>query len=402
MQAFENVFLTPIKEFLSQTELGADLMLAIMGMVAMVVVFLISLLIMNVSHVKSFAKKLKEATAYLNDGDEITEENVEGFNEKLKAMPESVQRGWGAFLDQKVGYPSDYILARDVLTEKKYSGRSKAGKAFLAIAGALVVALVVWLEYLINKGGSLAQVGLSDFTSNFELVGAILAAFCAPWLVYTALKVTLNILYGKQYSKLEKAFSEFQNALDDKVLIYAEEEDEFVSENIGEINAAIEEIILDKLQNKQIVEIVTAPKIEEKEIVDEPVETISNDLNAAEEELAQIKVDENDNNSADDDNDDGAIKIIDNDEGGGEGAAPSGSALTAEQKQARLEGLIAIIDMACYHDDKVTREQIEELAIILENERLYGEHKDRDKEILEECLRKLAQKYDSMTDKAIA
>ena len=39
MQAFENVFLTPIKEFLSQTELGADLMLAIMGMVAMVVVF---------------------------------------------------------------------------------------------------------------------------------------------------------------------------------------------------------------------------------------------------------------------------------------------------------------------------------------------------------------------------
>ena len=73
MQAFENVFLTPIKEFLSQTELGADLMLAIMGMVAMVVVFLISLLIMNVSHVKSFAKKLKEATAYLNDCDEITE-----------------------------------------------------------------------------------------------------------------------------------------------------------------------------------------------------------------------------------------------------------------------------------------------------------------------------------------
>ena len=71
-------------------------------------------------------------------------------------------------------------------------------------------------------------------------------------------------MYGKQYSKLEKAFSEFQNALDDKVLIYAEEEDEFVSENIGEINAAIEEIILDKLQNKQIVEIVTAPKIEEK------------------------------------------------------------------------------------------------------------------------------------------
>ena len=93
--------------------------------------------------------------------------------------------------------------------------------------------------------------------------------------------------------------------------------------------------------------------------MDEPVETISNDLNAAEEELAQIKVDENDNDSADDDNDDGAIKIIDNDEGGGEGAAPSGSALTAEQKQARLEGLIAIIDMACYHDDKVTREQIE-------------------------------------------
>lgn len=370
MQAIENVLITPIKDLLSGSGLGVDILLAIVGVVAVAVVFLISLLIKNFSLTKAFTKKLMITTASLLKGDEITEENVEELNNSLKTMPEAVQRGWGCFLDQKIGYPSDYILARDVLTDKKFSGRNKTGKTFLGVFSALIIIITIWIEYLVSKGDSLSTVGLADFTSNFELVGAIIAAFCAPLLFYIIFNVILNAGYNNQYKKLEKAFSDFQNALDDKVIIYAEEEDEFVSENIGEINAAIEEILSNKLENKEIIEIVTAPKQEEKEIIE--VETV-------EEPIEETTVEE-------------IEEIIEEEV---EYEEPVFIERTEEEKKQRLEGLIAIIDQAVFHDPEISKQDIEELAIIIDNERNYGLHHEKDRDILEECLRKLAAKHSS-------
>lgn len=372
MQAIENVIISPIKELLSGAEIGADLMLAICGVVGVVVMFLISLLIRNFSLTKAFTKKLLITTAYLQTEDEITEENVEGLNNNLKTMPESIQRGWGCFLEQKIGYPSDYILARDVLIDKKINGRNNAGKTFFGIASAIIVIFTIWLEYMISAGQSLTEAGLNDFTSNFELVGAIIAAFCVPLLIYIILNAVLRVLYNKQYKKLEKAFADFQNTLDAKVIIYEEEEDEFVSENIGEINAAIEEILANKLEQKELIEIVTAPKQEEKEAVDveEAVEPVEEEV---EQEIEEEKQPEE--------------EIIQ--------GAPVIPERTEEEKQQTLTGLIAIIDQAVYNDPEVTKQEIEELAVIIENERRHGLHSDPDKEILENCLRKLAEKHSS-------
>lgn len=359
MEAIENVIITPIKNILSQTGLATDLMLAICGVAVVFVFFLIALIFKGLSKTKAFTKKLAANTEFLIKSEEISEENVEGLHNNLKALPESVQKGWGCFLEQKYGYPSDYITSRDVLADKSYSGKNTAGKVFFRVFSAIAIILTIWLEFVINKGASLSTVGISDFTTNFQLVAAIIAVFCAPLLAYIIFNAVLSATYNKQYKNLEKQFSEFQNVLDSKVIIYAEEEDEFVSENIGEINAAIEEIIANKIDNKEIIEVVTVPQVEELEVI---ISAIEPEQPVPIEEVPAEEEEEED---------------------------------TPEQKQKRLEGLVEIIDMAVFKDKKVTKAEIEELAIIINNEKEYSHRDEKDKAILEECLIKLSNKYQS-------
>ena len=210
MEAIENGIIIPIKDLLSNSPLSLELTLAICGMAAVIVFFLFSLIFWALSSVQSFRKKLILACEYLKTSDEITEENVEGLNNELKKMPEEVQKGWSCFLEQKVGYPSDYITKKDALQDKKFSGNQKAGKTFFGIVSTFVIVLTIWIMYLISSGHSLSQVGLEDFTSNFEVVGAIIAALCAPLLVYIVLAAVLNFLYRVQYRKLEESFLIFK------------------------------------------------------------------------------------------------------------------------------------------------------------------------------------------------
>lgn len=373
MEAIENIIVTPIKDLASQIGLAADLLLAIFGIALVAILFALSLIFKGQSALKSLAKKLDSATAFLQASEEITEENVEAFNNKLKTMPESIIRGWGFFLEQKVGYPSDYITSRDVLSDQKLNTKNRAGRTFFRIMSALVIVLTIWCEYIIGKGASLASIGLADFTSDFVLVASIIAVFCAPLLVYVILSAVLSVLYNKQYLKLENSFASFQNALDAKVIIYAEEEDEFVSENIGEINAEIEEIISDKLENKEIIEIVTAPKAEQEEIA----EVIGEEPAAEVEELVAEPVDE----STAQEEEPVAIVLEDTPE-------------AAEEREQRLSALIEIIDTAVYRDPKVTREDIEELALILSEELRSPYRDDEDRAVIEDSMFKLAARHE--------
>ncbi len=376
MEAIENIIITPIKALASQTGLAADLLLAIFGIALVAILFAFSLIFKGQSALKIFAKKLDSATAFLQASEEITEENVEAFHNKLKTMPESIIRGWGFFLEQKIGYPSDYITSRDVLSDQKLGTKNRAGRTFFRIASALVIVLTIWFEYAVGKGASLASVGLADFTANFGLVASIIAVLCAPLLIYVILSAALGILYNKQYLMLENSFASFQNALDAKVIIYTEEEDEFVSENIGEINAEIEEIIADKLENTEIIEIVTAPTAEPEEIV-EVAEEAEEEPVAEVEELAVEPVAE----PVAQEEEPVVIAIEDTPE-------------AAEEREQRLSALIDIIDTAVYRDPNVTKEDIEELATIL-NEELQSPYRDADeRSVIEDSMFKLAARHE--------
>ncbi|MDD4315767.1 MAG: hypothetical protein PHC84_01250 [Clostridia bacterium] len=377
MEAIENAIVTPIKELASQLGFAADLLLAAAGAALVIILFLLSLIFKGKSATRLFTKKLDGATAFLKASEEINEDNVEAFNNKLKSMPESVIRGWGFFLEQKVGYPSDYITSRDVLCDNKLSSKNRAGRTFLRITSVLVIVLTIWLEYVIGKGASLASVGLADFTADFGLVASIIAVFCAPLLIYIIFSAVLGALYNKQFKLLEASFAAFQNALDEKVIIYAEEEDEFVSENIGEINAEIEEIISDKLENKEIIEIVTAPKVEPEEIIEVAV---------PEEPVQQLPIFELAEEPVDSQPEAEEVAVI----------TLEDTAEEAKVREQRLTELVYIIDTAVYNDASISREDIEELATII-NKELQSPYRDADDlAVLENCMYKLAAKHEML------
>jgi hypothetical protein len=95
------------------------------------------------------------------------------------------------------------------------------------------------------------------------IVLAVAGAICGPLLIYVIFLAVLNGAYTSQFKKMTASFRAFQDALDNSVMLFREEQDEFVSENIEEINATIEEILANKLDNKELIEIVTTPKIDE-------------------------------------------------------------------------------------------------------------------------------------------
>ncbi len=385
MESIENIIVTPIKDLASQVGLGADLMLAIFGMALVVVLFALSLIFKGQSALKVFTKKLDSVTAFLQASDEITEENVEPFNAKLQTMPESVIRGWGFFLEQKVGYPSDYITSRDVLSDQKLNTKNRAGRTFFRIASAIVIISTIWCEYVIGKGASLATVGLSDFTADFTLVASIIAALCAPLLIYIILSAVLGVLYNKQYLKLESAFASFQNALDAKVIIYTEEEDEFITENIGEINAEIEEIISDKLDNKEIIEIVTAPKAEPEEIIESVEPPAPEEIEIAEEPIAESVPEEVAQEEA-------AVEEVAQEEEMTI-ALEEDTLEAAQEREQRLAALITFIDTVVYEDPNITKEEVEQLALILHEEMQSPYRDSEDRAIIENSMYKLAARH---------
>ncbi len=373
MLDIERILLIPIRELLSATGVPSDLMLAIIGASCIIIMFLIALAIKGSSPQKKLHNKLLQATSLLKQEEIITEENVDELYSKIQDLPAPIQKGWGCFLEQRTGYPSDYIVASDLICHNKVTKRNRLGVVFFNLTSAIVITLTIWMEFLLNKGDSLMSVGVTDFTDNFVLVGAIIAAFCAPLLIFIFLKIVLTISYNKQHKKLEQSFSDFQNALDNTVIVYNGEEDEgFISENMEEINAAIKEIISKESSEKELITVATVNQDANEMFKLEVTEEAQNDNIIADET-------KNENIIADETKDDYIIA----DETPAE----------IEEKQRRLEGLIGIIDQAVFYDPDITKDQVEELAIMIENERLYGKHHPRDREILEECLKKLADKH---------
>ena len=99
-----------------------------------------------------------------------------------------------------------------------------------------------------------------------KVVLPVLGTLVLPLLIYFVFLAVLNASYQSQYNKLCASFRAFQDAMDEAVIIFREEEDEFVTENIEEINAAIEEILANANRNVELIDIVTTPKIDTEEV----------------------------------------------------------------------------------------------------------------------------------------
>lgn len=295
-------------------------------------------------------KHLEDTTAYLEATGEIDVDNVEGLNEKIqdKNMPNTVKRGWGNFLEQQTGYPSDYISEAETFGDKKTNSDFKGGNGFVTGMGVLI-SLIAAAVGAVGYWDRVANTNLEDLGNDFilgvcQMILPFLFCLVVPLGVTLVVGAVIKGLNSSLRKKTIAAFRKFTETLDANVVIFREPENEFIAENIEEINAAIDDIIAGKLGDSEIMEIVTPPAVPEESVVEEapaPAPLPVEEAAAAEEAVAPEPEP-------------------------APAAEEKKDELTEEQKQ-RLDALLQLVRIcdAASRDPDVTEEQLEEIAIYL-------------------------------------
>ncbi len=345
-----------------------ELKLAIVGGILILVVFLIALLAAAGSKINSLRKRLLSSTKTIGAAGIISEENVEIVYNELAKLPEPVTKGWSSFMDQRYGYPSDYMPANDVLNLRTYKAKNTVGKVVLNLLSLAVLCLISLIAVDICYADFI-RVGIVDFTSNFALVASILATALVPCLVWLICYLLICLRYDKQLKRLELTYASFQDILDEKIVIYAAEEEEFVSENLEEIKKQVDELVSGRLDELEVVEVVTAPQVEEVEIIpsEEVVEEEIIEEVAAEEPVPVVE------------------EVV--------AAAPQKApAMTKEEEKRYLEILLTVVDNAIA-DDNTSAEDLESIATLILTAKSEGFNNPADQAILDTCLEKIADQY---------
>ena len=358
-------FLTNDLNFLNLSgALNPAVYVLLFGSIVLLVLFFIALGIRSASKGNKFRKHLEDSAAFVNAGDTIDENNVEELNARIQSplMARAVAKGWGAFLDQQTGYPSDYISENEVFGDRKNNPDYKGGKGFFAFVGAVIVVLCALLAAIgcIDTVRGIDVSTGSGAAAVMEFILPVIGAIAVPLIVYVIILGILGILSNSLLKSTTAAFRSFQDALDTKVIIFRETQDEFITENIEEINAAIEDIIASKLGDSEILEIVTTPEVDEELAVPEEPAPVAEEP-APEPAPAPVE----------------------------EAAAAEEPVQTKEQL---LLQLVYIADAAS-KDPDITADQLIELAEYLEQARANGDYNDEENEIFDACMIILSGTY---------
>lgn len=354
------------------------LRLAFLGTILLVVFFALALVIGNFSNIKKLTKKLLAAIRGLASFERVDEDNVEILNAELIKLPEAVQDGWGRFMEQRIGYPSDYMKEKSVLDENTYSTKNTVAKIFFRIFGFLAVAFMATLATFALAEDA-ANVGLKDFTNDFKVVGGIIGAVAFPILFYIIFDVIISAISKRQRSRLQLVNKSFLDTLDEKVVIYASEEEEFRSDNLEQITQDIEDIIAQRMDNNEAIEVVTTPEVvefEKNEIVEEV---------ASEEPLQEIVAEEPIEEPIVIEQVEDIVKEMETEE------VVATSPISKEERENYLVVLISIVENAIA-DPAVKMSELEEIAELIYSS-LDAFVDKEDIEILEECLRKLSDVF---------
>lgn len=249
--------------------LSPAIYIMLIGAVLILLAFFIALIIVANGKANAFRKQLDDATAYINATGVIDQANLGGVYERIKAMPAPVAKGWGAFLEQQTGYPSDYIAEKDVLGDRK---AYVSGKGFYTFVSTIAILIAIALSTICGYETFVgATVDVSIVANVVKFALPVLGTLVVPSIVYAIFDGFLALANKNNYKKLSASFRAFQDALDNNVIIFSESQDEFVEENIEEINSAIEDILANKLQDSEIVVIVNPPKAEGEKVEETPV-----------------------------------------------------------------------------------------------------------------------------------
>lgn len=352
---------------------GQFVFLALLGVIAVVLFFAVGALVSLKSKTKADTLVFRATTAYINESGEIGPEQAEELNAYLQDLPEPVSRGWGNFLEQKVSYPSDYISEEEVFSSKRHASNYRFGKTLYAVLAAIGALIIIFLASVVSARHNTQ----GEFGSGIAVTLAfqILSVIIAPLILYIVLYAALAAIYRAQEKQCVAAYREFTAALDGAVTIFRETktDEEFLKENVEVINEEIEKIIASKIQQNEIIDLVTTPRMGEEEaasaVVEEIPEIEEEPVEAVEEEkVEELPAPEEDNAEED---------------------AP----MTKEEEQSQLIMLVTIVDNAIADVRGTTKEDLEELALIIFNAKQSGYEDPKDQEVLDECLHKLSDLY---------
>ena len=247
---------------LSELVPGIDvsILLGICGGIVILLLFFIALAISAGSKITSYRRQLIASTKFLHEQEPVDENNVDKIYDEIAKHPEEVQKGWQCFMDQRIGYPSDYIVGKEVLSTREFSGKTTFSKVFLILFGAIVWALVAVAGFM------------CDLPDANTIMSAIVSLefVIIPIAVYVISILLLDIAFSRKIKRLEMTFMSFCEMLDSKVVVSDKDEREFVSDNLEEINRRVEELIASRLEDEEVIEVITAPKVEEIEEEDIP------------------------------------------------------------------------------------------------------------------------------------
>ena len=237
------------------TNIDMSVKLGVIGGILLLVVFCICLGLTAASRIAKYTKLLIAGSKKIASMEPITDENVDVVYDELKKHPDAVSSGWSLFMDQRVGVPSDYFPARNVLSTSEFNGKRTLGKSLFVILGTIVWVLIGLLGYYYCTKVNPAALDTSS------VAGIILALefLIIPIGLFVIFCLSLDIVYGKKIRRLSMAYTSFCEILDERVVVMDKQEDAFVSDNLAEINKRVEELIAGRL-DEDMIEVITVPK----------------------------------------------------------------------------------------------------------------------------------------------
>ena len=335
-------------------DIDISIKLGVIGGIIILLLFFIALAMSAGCKITRYRKKLMQGAKMLNAQPPVTEENVDVVYKELETHPEEVKKGWEAFMDQRVGYPSDYITTKDVLSRREFSGKGAAAKVFLIILGAIVCALV-------------AIVGFFNEVEAGTVMQAVMALefLIIPVAVYIITVLLLDIAYNRKIRRLGLTFESFCEILDAKVVVSDKDERDFVSDNLEEINRRVEELIAGRTGGEDVIEVIAAPRVEQTEEV-EPVA----------EEVAEPVVEEEPVAAEPEEEPEPVVKYAD---------------MTEQEKEDYFLALLDVVDRAVADETLTDDDYALIAATIYENAMQTGAMENPDEAaIFDECFSRLA------------
>lgn len=361
--------------------------------------FIVVALCSFASKSRKLTKKFSDASMVVSGMDVIDEDNVPMLNPYIQNMPSGVSSGWGSFLEAGGSYyPSDYMSAEKVLGDKKSLSKNAPGKVAFSVISLIVVLIGAYVGSCVSRAEGVLDV-MSAGTIVYLLFD-IVSVIVFPAIIAIILHVVLGAIYKSHAAKALRAYGRLLDLLDEKVVIFKEPEEEEADnlakedEKIDLLDDEVQKIINSKIEQNELIEIVTTPRVtdvySEEEVaaaLPEMDKNYSDPLDVSDVELSEDEVENIPLPTA--------AGLFEEEDYSKlpESLKDEPERLSKEESESKLQGLKEQVD-AAVADISVPKEVLLAMANMIKEAKGSGDYPDpKDVAVLDECLFKLYDLY---------